>query len=274
MSEKEKEKCVYCGESFKNINRHKCKVKALTEEADAKIASGEAMIKQGKVSELDVNESSTKGITPDRFWAWTEGLGYQIRMLIDTLGEIKNAMIPTMGILEKIRDNLGNAYLLHAETRVNTKEMSTNLKLVANTFADAFEILQHGKVIDEDRVKELEEKKESKGFKKVSPKPKTQEEADAEAYEQLAKEVFNSDEVVSYKEDTSLPEHTRKIKGVIDIITPKALMIKFANGKEAWIPKSTVHEYDGYSEEKELNQNIIIDSWVLLKNDVIEEEGE
>jgi len=279
VNEEGKVTCQYCLETFKNISRHKCKVKALTDEADAIIASGEPMIKKGKVSELIVNESSTKGIKPDAFWAWTEGLGYQIRTLIDTLGEIKNAMIPILGVMEEIRNYMGNSSKVSRETMVNTQEialntkkMNINLAAVATSFADAFEILQNGKIVDEDRVKELKEKKEFNGFKKVVSKPKTQEEADAEAYEELAKEVFNSDEVVSYKDNPDLPEHTRKLKGVIEIITPKALMIQFANGKEAWIPKSTVHE--GHKEEKELNQDFIIDSWVLLKNGIIEEEGE
>ena len=47
--------------------------------------------------------------------------------------------------------------------------------------------------------------------------------------------------------------------------TKKAIFAKFQNGKEAWIPKSTIRS----SLEKGKEQNILIDTWILSKNNII-----
>lgn len=67
------------------------------------------------------------------------------------------------------------------------------------------------------------------------------------------------------------PEHTRRLPATIQIATPKAVYLKFYNGIEAWIPKSTIKsEYDEVNKgEKATEQKFIIDSWVLKKNKVI-----
>ncbi len=269
--EVEKTICEYCGKSFKNISRHQCKVKALEEESQER-----------KGKEIEVKASSTASIIPDRFWAWTEGFGLQIGTIIGFLEDFKNNMGNTYSIIRSMNvtaQHIRDSVKIMRENMDVFKDIKTSLMAINTSIADVLETKKYGKIIDEDRIEEL---KENKKIKKVSPgfeskpKPKTQEEADIETLEELEEEglvevksVPNSD-VVSYKDDETLPEHTRKLEGKIDIATPKALMILFANGKEAWIPKSTLK--GDYEEEKGLAQDFIIDSWVLIKNGVIEKE--
>ncbi len=57
------------------------------------------------------------------------------------------------------------------------------------------------------------------------------------------------------------------LNGAIKGETDKALLIKFENDSEIWIPKSTIHS--NFTIEKNTNQNFTIDSWILKKNKVI-----
>lgn len=56
-----------------------------------------------------------------------------------------------------------------------------------------------------------------------------------------------------------------EIKGILKGETAKALLIEF-NGKENWIPKSTIRSW---KLDKDVEQKLIIDTWVLEKNKVI-----
>jgi hypothetical protein len=60
------------------------------------------------------------------------------------------------------------------------------------------------------------------------------------------------------------PFNARTVKGTISRETPKALLIKFENGIESWIPKSTIHSQ--FSAQNKGKQPFLIQSWVLDKN--------
>ena len=269
--------CEYCGKLFVAVANHypHCPVKKITDEANAQIASGENIHKAGKPQILEVRESATEKIPPDRFWAWTEGLGLQISIVIDSFTGIQVELRNLIKIVEELRNNAGNSFTTRTEILQQLVALNAGM-------ADLIEIAQSGKITDEDRIKELEKKKIGKvdpGFKLVpagnvnhKPVSQTQDEADAQNYEETQISQDNgSDVVVSYTTDKTLPEHTRKLKATITIATEKALQLQFPNGKEAWIPKSTIKST---TDEKNKGdgataQVFIIDSWVLKKNAVI-----
>ena len=56
------------------------------------------------------------------------------------------------------------------------------------------------------------------------------------------------------------------INGFVRSETDKALLIRFDNDSEIWIPKSTIHS--NFTNEKNINQNFTIDTWILEKNKV------
>lgn len=58
-----------------------------------------------------------------------------------------------------------------------------------------------------------------------------------------------------------------KVSGVVNGSTQKALLILFDNGKEGWVPKSTVHSE--YKEEKNSFNEFLIDAWILKNNNII-----
>lgn len=58
-----------------------------------------------------------------------------------------------------------------------------------------------------------------------------------------------------------------KINGMIAGETEKAILINFELGKEAWIPKSTIHSQ--YEPRKNLSQKFLIDNWILKRNNII-----
>ena len=271
MVVKEKEKCEYCGGEYVKVASHypHCDVKKLTLEAEAMVGedgaidSDETIMSPGPSTELEVPASSTIGIKTDRFWAWTEGFSLQIKTLIDSIDAQTE-------IHKEIKANFGNSYMQRGKILEKLSEINQNMTILSTSMADTLEIAKHGKIIDEDRVEEI--KKASPGFKL---KPKTQDQADLEAYEESKelKEVIPTSGVVSgivhWENDKSLPEHTRKIAGVVSGVTEKAMLIKFFNGKEGWLPKSTIKST--VDETKKEQQNFIIDSWVLKKNTIIAE---
>jgi len=58
------------------------------------------------------------------------------------------------------------------------------------------------------------------------------------------------------------------INGSIKGETQKALLINFnSNGRDVWIPKSTIH--NDFSQNTESNQQFLIDDWVLKRNEII-----
>jgi len=68
-------------------------------------------------------------------------------------------------------------------------------------------------------------------------------------------------EIVTHKNSEA-----SQITGIIEGETEKALLINFQNGKELWVPKSTIHS--NYDQSKNSSQTFIIDEWVLKKNKV------
>jgi len=58
-----------------------------------------------------------------------------------------------------------------------------------------------------------------------------------------------------------------EIKGSIKGETEKGLLVSLASGQEIWVPKSKIHSK--YSNEKEIVQNFVIESWILKKNNLI-----
>ena len=58
-----------------------------------------------------------------------------------------------------------------------------------------------------------------------------------------------------------------EISGLFKGETDKAIFLKFSEEKEAWIPKSTLH--NSFNVDKENYQTFMIDTWVLKKNNVI-----
>ena len=57
------------------------------------------------------------------------------------------------------------------------------------------------------------------------------------------------------------------LEGLIKGQTEKALLIKFANGLELWIPKSVIHSK--YNGTNNMPQGFLIDNWILKKNNLI-----
>lgn len=57
-----------------------------------------------------------------------------------------------------------------------------------------------------------------------------------------------------------------KINGILKRSTNKAILLQFPNQKEAWIPKSTIH--NGFEDQVNQSQLFLIDNWVLEKNNI------
>ncbi|MHA1436153.1 MAG: hypothetical protein ACTSPD_01125 [Promethearchaeota archaeon] len=58
---------------------------------------------------------------------------------------------------------------------------------------------------------------------------------------------------------------TYDIKAKIKVESPKALLIMCENGKEFWIPKSTIHNKYNIDDKKQY-QKLIVDKWIIEKN--------
>ncbi|MFX1552804.1 MAG: hypothetical protein ACFFBV_02675 [Promethearchaeota archaeon] len=87
----------------------------------------------------------------------------------------------------------------------------------------------------------------------------------------VKEEVITSLEHINKNENNSSNnENSSKIKNVNGSIkgeTEKALLIKFDNGSEVWIPKSTIHS--SFDNNKDVSQNFTIDGWILKKNKIL-----
>ncbi len=247
MSEdKEKERCKWCGKEFKKVGQHlpHCEVYKLQKEADEHIQDLE--IKTGKTQEISVPESSTDKIKSDRFWAWTEGLGIQMGVVI--------------GHLNDIREFCGNLMKLLRE----------QLFAMNSGMADQIELLKEIVGYEKLRIGMMS-KVETKIEDIVQTKPPPTEAEMAEEFDEIQQKEAEAKEVTSYKNEITLPEGTRQLKGTVEIITEKAVQISFTNGKaEIWIPKSTIHST--MKDDKSIEQTFVIDSWVLKKNGVIGED--
>jgi len=57
------------------------------------------------------------------------------------------------------------------------------------------------------------------------------------------------------------------ISGVVNGSTEKALLILFDNGKEGWVPRSTVHS--AYDDSKNSHNKFLIDTWILKNNNIM-----
>jgi len=68
-------------------------------------------------------------------------------------------------------------------------------------------------------------------------------------------------EIVTHKNSEA-----SQVTGIIEGETEKALLINFKNGKELWVPKSTIRS--NYDQSKNISQTFIIDEWLLKKNNV------
>ena len=257
--------CPTCGKGFKILSRHVCKVKAKQEFAEG--------IQEGamkKAQEINVPASSLASISPDKFWAWTEGFGVQM-----------GSIIADMATLDKnVNDIRGWCGTMGAIFKENLFALNTGM-------SDIIDLLKEIAGYEKTRALNLKSVEEAiNGLGEVKPKPKPNSaDADAiEAYEEMAKNEKAIDfkhvpspkegglpKLVSYEDDKNLPEHTRKISGTLQGTSPKAMLIQFYNGKEAWVPKSCSHR-DFNENDKESEQYFVIDSWVLKKNLVIGED--
>lgn len=255
----EKEECPYCGKEFKKVVQHlpHCPVKKLSDTSKEEIQNLEIKPKSGP--EITVPVSNLATVKTDRFWAWTEGMGIQLGSMVH---DVSNMAQNTKDIKEWC-GNMGTLFKQHLNA-LNTG-MGDTIDLLK-------EIVKYEKVraLNLDKVRGAID--DLKGEKQSETEMAEEYDEILQQEAQAPKEDFVTADVVSYKNDDSLPDHTRKLKGKILIITEKALQIAFENGKESWIPKSTVKSTT--KEDIEITQSFVIDSWVLLKNGVITEEDE
>ena len=67
--------------------------------------------------------------------------------------------------------------------------------------------------------------------------------------------------------NTEEGDKSQKLNGTIKGETDKALLLKFDNGSEIWVPKSTIQT--AFRNEKNVAQTFTIETWILRKNKVI-----
>ncbi|MFX1275170.1 MAG: hypothetical protein ACFFAH_17440 [Promethearchaeota archaeon] len=67
--------------------------------------------------------------------------------------------------------------------------------------------------------------------------------------------------------DKNLMNEISQLNGIIQGETEKALLINFNSGQEIWVPKSTIH--GKYTPRKNLEQEFLIDDWILKRNKII-----
>lgn len=267
--------CPTCLKGYKNISRHVCKAKAKQEFAEG-VQTGAVK----KSNELNVPASSLASISPDKFWAWTEGFGVQMGSILSdmtlmekNIGDIRNFYGQANAFLREqlmaINEGIADMLDYLKEIAGYEKTRALNLKSVEKAINGLSGITSLGGI------------KSKPTFKKVeSESKKSQQDEDFEAYEEMQRQEAQAPieqktsglpDFVSYKQDENLPEHTRKIAGVLQGTSPKAMLIQFYNGKEAWIPKScSKREFN--EKDKDSKQYFVIDSWVLKKNLIIGED--
>ena len=72
--------------------------------------------------------------------------------------------------------------------------------------------------------------------------------------------------VQEYAEYSDKPQS--EITGTIESETDKALLIKFDQDKQIWIPKSGIHS--NFKSDNSSDQTFLIESWILKKNNLIQ----
>ncbi|TXT61771.1 MAG: hypothetical protein BAJALOKI2v1_10041 [Promethearchaeota archaeon] len=85
----------------------------------------------------------------------------------------------------------------------------------------------------------------------------------------LEEKIINATSTESIAErefPSDTQEGKTEIEGTIEGSTEKALLIKLGEGREVWIPKSTIH--NDFEMQKEVRQNFLIDNWVLNRKDI------
>ncbi len=85
--------------------------------------------------------------------------------------------------------------------------------------------------------------------------------------EEIITESCKNDYNQTYKNDNEKHREVKNVIGSIRRETNKALLIRFDNGAEVWIPKSRI--YSGFENTKNFLQKFSIDSWILSKNKII-----
>jgi hypothetical protein len=73
----------------------------------------------------------------------------------------------------------------------------------------------------------------------------------------------DSDNKTSLDDSKNITE----IEGSIKAKTPKAILIKFNESSEQWVPKSLIKSQ--FVDSKEISQKFLIDTWILKKNQII-----
>ncbi|MBD3254549.1 MAG: hypothetical protein GF383_05625 [Candidatus Lokiarchaeota archaeon] len=113
--------------------------------------------------------------------------------------------------------------------------------------------------MDREVLTEKEPSKNHKYYYEVLDEPSNQNE--------LPEEYNPSDIATNYKKTKNNLNNNVSIQATIKVETEKALLISLSNGKEAWIPKSTIES--AFQSGIENPQPLVIKDWVLKKNDLI-----
>ncbi|MHA1291619.1 MAG: hypothetical protein ACTSQJ_02995 [Promethearchaeota archaeon] len=71
----------------------------------------------------------------------------------------------------------------------------------------------------------------------------------------------------NFKKNGKITQNKSNLKGIIIEETEKALLIRIQSGREFWLPKSTIHS--NYLSKKNIDQNFLIDDWVLKRNKIL-----
>jgi len=130
----------------------------------------------------------------------------------------------------------------------------------------------HRESSSEDLLNKSKEEKEETSLTPSSPKmsfPNGQSSKNSsniivkeEVFHSPSSSIENTNPSASNNSETPIDAQT--VNGKIRRATAKALLIRFDDGIEAWIPKSTIHSE--FSTENKNFQPFLIQSWVLEKN--------
>ncbi len=100
-------------------------------------------------------------------------------------------------------------------------------------------------------LEEIQEIQASPGFNSIGNNKKKQE---------IKPPIYNSKVNANKKQDNQW------IQAFVERETEMAIFTKLSSGKEAWIPKSTLHSSLNESKEQ---QRILVDNWILKKHKII-----
>lgn len=116
--------------------------------------------------------------------------------------------------------------------------------------------------------------KEKIKFATIPPKQKARNEKDGHK-ENINRELYIKEEHFEKSKngkkilinDSMASKEMTEIEGSIQAKTPKAVLIKFNETSEHWVPKSLIKS--NFKDSKELTQRFLIDTWILKKNEII-----